>query len=95
MTKIALRYLLLRVKMNKFIQNMSINPVLYSLPPQIEDAVKEQIGSWESDKKIHRIWANDATVWTGDDEAGWLGWLIIVEREIGETQKYKYFHTDI
>ena len=24
---------------------------------------------------VERIWARDATVWTGADEAKWLGWL--------------------
>jgi transaldolase/glucose-6-phosphate isomerase len=24
---------------------------------------------------VERIWARDATLWTGDDEAKWLGWL--------------------
>src|SRR5207253_11396019 len=24
---------------------------------------------------VERIWARDATVWTGQDEAKWLGWL--------------------
>ena len=24
---------------------------------------------------VERIWAHDATVWTGADEAQWLGWL--------------------
>ena len=74
---------------------MSINPVSYSLPPKIEDAVKEQIAAWESDNKIHRIWEKDASVWTGDDEAKWLGWLTIAEEEASGTQKYKDLHADI
>ena len=24
---------------------------------------------------VERIWARDATLWTGADEAKWLGWL--------------------
>ena len=24
---------------------------------------------------VERIWARDATLWTGQDEAKWLGWL--------------------
>jgi transaldolase / glucose-6-phosphate isomerase len=28
-----------------------------------------------SDELVERIWARDATVWTGADEAQWLGWL--------------------
>jgi glucose-6-phosphate isomerase len=29
---------------------------------------------------VDRIWARDPTVWTGGDEAGWLGWLDEPER---------------
>jgi glucose-6-phosphate isomerase len=29
---------------------------------------------------VERIWARDATVWTGSDEADWLGWLDEPER---------------
>ncbi len=28
-----------------------------------------------SDELVERIWAHDPTVWTGTDEAQWLGWL--------------------
>ena len=27
-----------------------------------------------------RIWAYDASLWTGTDEDQWLGWLDVVER---------------
>jgi hypothetical protein len=29
----------------------------------------------DTDELVERIWARDATVWTGRDEAHWLGWL--------------------
>ena len=29
----------------------------------------------EPEELVRRIWARDATVWTGGDEAQWLGWL--------------------
>jgi transaldolase/glucose-6-phosphate isomerase len=31
---------------------------------------------------MQRLWARDASLWTGTDEANWLGWLGIVEEEI-------------
>ena len=74
---------------------MSINQATYSLPPQIDAAVRAQIASWNSDEKIRRIWEKDATVWTGSDESKWLDWLTIAEEEIEDTQKYKDLHADI
>jgi transaldolase / glucose-6-phosphate isomerase len=29
----------------------------------------------DTDELVERIWARDATLWTGSDEAQWLGWL--------------------
>jgi transaldolase/glucose-6-phosphate isomerase len=31
---------------------------------------------------VRRLWAHDATIWTGGDEGSWLGWLGIVEDQI-------------
>jgi len=33
------------------------------------------LSSLEAVELVDRIWARDPTVWTGTDEAGWLGWL--------------------
>ena len=74
---------------------MSINQATFSLPPQIEDAVRDRIAEWSSSDKIRRIWEKDATVWTGADESKWLDWLTIAEEEIGDTQKYRDLHADI
>lgn len=74
---------------------MSINSVSYSLPTAIEDDVKSEIDNWTRDDKIASIWAKDASVWTGDDEAKWLGWLNIAEEELVDTKKYLDLRADI
>lgn len=74
---------------------MSINSVSYSLPPKIEDATKEQIDLWNSENRIRRIWEKDASVWSNEDEAKWLGWLTIVSEEIGNTSGYHELQKDI
>ena len=33
------------------------------------------MSSLEAVELVDRIWARDPTVWTGHDEAQWLGWL--------------------
>ena len=74
---------------------MSINSISYSLPSQIEDAVREQISTWLSDDKVRRIWDKDSSVWTGEDEAKWLGWLAIAEEEAANIAKYHRLQKDL
>jgi glucose-6-phosphate isomerase len=53
-----------------------------SLPESLTAAVKSNINDWQSGRKIQRLWQRDATLWTGDDEEKWLGWLDITEYQI-------------
>jgi len=53
-----------------------------SLPETLAAAVKAAIGDWQSGSKMQRLWQRDAALWTGDDEASWLGWLDITEEQI-------------
>ncbi len=53
-----------------------------SLPESLAAAVKTNIGDWKTGGKMQRLWQRDATLWTGDDEANWLGWLDIIEDQI-------------
>jgi transaldolase/glucose-6-phosphate isomerase len=53
-----------------------------SLPESLAAAVKTNIGDWKAGGKMQRLWQRDATLWTGDDEANWLGWLDIIEDQI-------------
>jgi glucose-6-phosphate isomerase len=53
-----------------------------SLPETLAAAVKAAIGDWQSGSKMQRLWQRDAALWTGDDEASWLGWLDITEEQL-------------
>lgn len=74
---------------------MATNLVSYSLPTDIDNAVRAEVESWVQDDKISRIWARDASVWTNDDESKWLGWLSMVEEELGDLGKYRDLAADI
>jgi transaldolase/glucose-6-phosphate isomerase len=73
--------------------SMSLNSLTYSIPRQIEQAFDQEISN--SNAKAARIWRKDGSVWTGNDEAKWLGWLDIVERELGDMQKYRDLAEDV
>ncbi|MBA3601165.1 MAG: bifunctional transaldolase/phosoglucose isomerase [Acidobacteria bacterium] len=68
-----------------------LNQLSYSLPEKLETAVQTKFDEWQKENKISRVWAKDASVWTGDDEAKWLGWLNVVETELNDLQKYADF----
>lgn len=72
-----------------------LNSFKYSLPESIETDLTAEISSWTDAQKIQRLWSKDASVWTNDDEAKWLGWLDIVGQELGDLQKYRDLQTDL
>ena len=53
------------------------------MPRDLSEAVSATVNEWGSADKVKRLWARDASLWTGGDEGKWLGWLSIV----GEQQK--------
>ncbi len=61
---------------------MSLNSQLYMLPEKLEALVKASLDDWKKNDKVRRLWQRDAAVWTGTDEAQWLGWLDIVEKQL-------------
>jgi transaldolase / glucose-6-phosphate isomerase len=61
----------------------------HRLPDELATAVKRNIEDWRAAGKVRRIWQRDATLWTGTDEASWLGWLGITEDEIVHSQSLR------
>jgi transaldolase/glucose-6-phosphate isomerase len=53
-----------------------------SLPESLATAVKATTVDWQAGGKIGRLWQRDAKLWTGTDEASWLGWLDIVDEQL-------------
>jgi transaldolase/glucose-6-phosphate isomerase len=55
---------------------------LADLASDVDQALKE----WQDADKTHRLWERDATLWSGGDEASWLGWLGIVEDQLAHLE---------
>ena len=59
-----------------------------SLPESLATTVKTTIAEWQSGGKMKRLWDRDASLWTGDDESKWLGWLDIVEEQTAHQDEH-------
>ena len=66
-----------------------INRQSYRLPETLTASVKHHIDDWRAGGKVRRLWQRDASLWTGTDEANWLGWLNVTEEELGQEQKLR------
>jgi len=66
-----------------------------SLPADLEAAVKKNLNDWRASGKVRRLWQHDASVWTNDDEASWLGWLNITDEQLSNVAKLKALADEI
>ncbi len=63
-----------------------INRQSYKLPEDLAAAVEESIGEWRQGNKAQALWRGDASLWTGEDESKWLGWLGINDDQLAHIQ---------
>jgi transaldolase / glucose-6-phosphate isomerase len=54
----------------------SIDRQALALGSALSKAVEKSTEDWRAAAKIRALWHHDKSVWTGDDENKWLGWLI-------------------
>jgi transaldolase/glucose-6-phosphate isomerase len=64
-----------------------INRLTYKLPGPLAAAVKNSLAEWRAQGKVRRLWGGDASLWTGKDEAQWLGWLGITNGQLAHIQR--------
>ena len=58
----------------------------WNLPADLEAEVGATLAEWAARGTVRRLWARDATLWSGADEARWLGWLGIAEEQLGRLE---------
>jgi transaldolase/glucose-6-phosphate isomerase len=54
----------------------SIDRQAFTLGGALSKAVEKSTEDWRASARIRALWHHDKSVWTGDDENKWLGWLI-------------------
>jgi transaldolase/glucose-6-phosphate isomerase len=74
---------------------LKMNRQTYQLPAQLASAVNAALKDWHKNDKVRRLWASDASLWTAADEANWLGWLGIVERQLAAPQRFAEIAADV
>ncbi len=71
------------------------NAMTYKVPADIETAVKTALEDWRKEGKVRRLWAGDNELWTGADEANWIGWLNIVYDQLKAIGQLEAFAQDV
>jgi len=66
-----------------------------SLPQALAAKVEATSADWQSGGKMQRLWQRDASLWTGADEANWLGWLDIVEEQMAQQDQLQKLAKEI
>ncbi len=72
-----------------------VNPQTATLPPDLDAAVKKNLSDWRALGKVRRLAERDAFLWTGEDEAKWLGWLGIADEQLAAANQRKEFADEI
>ena len=70
---------------------LPLNPQQLVLPSALRDAVGAAQSDWQTQGRMARLWARDASLWTGGDEHRWLGWLDIAPRELAQAAELSEF----
>jgi transaldolase/glucose-6-phosphate isomerase len=63
-----------------------INAQSHALPPALAADVLARLKVWDGEGGTRRLFAGDASLWSGQDEASWIGWLGIVEAQLDEVK---------
>src|SRR6266850_2784606 len=67
----------------------------WKLGPNLTGAVKASLDEWARDGKVRRLWARDASLWTGADEGRRLGWLAVTDDQLAQIDHLRQTADDV
>ncbi len=67
------------------------NDQTMTLPEPLKSAVGRAAEAWRSKRNVRRLWSGDASLWTGKDEASWIGWLDIIDAQLRDVAELEHF----
>lgn len=66
-----------------------VSKLTYKVPEALARLVENNLDEWRASGKVARLWQGDASLWTGTDEASWLGWLRITEKQLANRENLR------
>jgi glucose-6-phosphate isomerase len=69
--------------------------IRFALSEELRGAVDLAAADWQANSKVDRFWQKDPSLWTGDGEEKWLGWIDIVERQQKELPNLAELGADV
>lgn len=75
--------------------DIDIHQPTYTLGKGLQSEFDGALRDWLVNDKVRRLWARDSTLWSGSDEAKWLGWLDITERQLARLDVFDDFAADV
>jgi transaldolase / glucose-6-phosphate isomerase len=82
-------------KKRRAVLGSKLNAMSYKLPEDLDKDVQAALDDWRKEGKVRRLWAADASLWTETDEANWLGWLEIVDKQLKGIAQLQDFAEDV
>jgi transaldolase / glucose-6-phosphate isomerase len=65
----------------------SVQLARWEFSAPLTQAVQSALKDWQTNNKMARLWRGDPSLWTGDDEDKWVGWLPIVEDQLAHLKQ--------
>ena len=75
--------------------DIDIHQPTYTLGKGLQSEFDGALRDWRVNDKVRRLWARDSTLWSGSDEAKWLGWLDITEHQLARLDVFDDFAADV
>jgi transaldolase/glucose-6-phosphate isomerase len=72
-----------------------INRQTSRLSPELQADVAAGLREWQEQDRVRRLWAREATLWTGTDESAWMGWLGEAEEQLENAAQLRRFGEEI
>jgi transaldolase / glucose-6-phosphate isomerase len=82
-------------KKRRTVLGSKLNAMSYKLPDELQKDVQAALEDWRKEGKVRRLWAADASLWTEADEANWLGWLEIVDKQLKGVAQLQDFAAEV
>jgi transaldolase/glucose-6-phosphate isomerase len=65
------------------------------LPAALQAELVQRLDRWNAQGGTRRLFAGDASLWTGSDESSWLGWLSVAEQQLADLRPLQRLRDEV